>query len=375
MRFFDVHNHIFTSGDIPIQTLLSKPVTLIVPFLHKDIPFLKSDDRAREFFRLFESEMSEIAEQLVTNVTTIAEKSTEYSDNDNGITKDDTLVLTPLTIYFDREEASNKRIRTQCTNIQKAISDVKKSIAHWNDDRNPWKTVKILPFLGLGPDYKWESGGANNNSDWSDAEDLLKMVSPVEGSIESVEDGTFIGVKVYPPLGVKIDGDGAMKIWEECEKRNIPITVHSSGGGYIGMGISSREASSLSDPHRWEKVLKKHPFLKINFGHLGGLESGRVDTIFEFMEKYPNVYSDISFDLENENKLYHIIRKEHDKPLSNGDTVADRLLFGSDFYMSELRASGYEQLVLPFAKKLKRAGLFTIFEKMSMINPERFLTK
>ena len=206
---------------------------------------------------------------------------------------------------------------------------------------------RIMPFYAFDPG----SGPA----------DPLKKLKT------AIETQGFIGVKLYPPLGFKPIGnddqrieDALMGLYEYCCKNidnPIPITAHCSWSAGV---YSNRYIPGVNDtgikkyyrdmacPSHWEKVLKNFPELKLNLAHFGGLgeweamakgentEENWISPIIDLMEKYDNVYTDLSFhglpatDLAGEYKRLL---------LQKITGIENRILLGSDWYMSRMQCS------------------------------------
>lgn len=152
----------------------------------------------------------------------------------------------------------------------------------------------------------------------------------------------FVGVKLYPSLGYRVDSAELFRVYAHCEERGVPILMHCSRGGFY----HDEPARDNSDPALWLPILEKHPRLKICFGHFGGAEnlagpappSRWTATILSLMEKYGQVYADLAF---------------HSEPMKGGETEKNyftnltallqdaryrsRILFGTDFFLSRQR--------------------------------------
>jgi len=120
----------------------------------------------------------------------------------------------------------------------------------------------------------------------------------------------------------------------------------------------------FGDPKEWKPVLIQYPNLRINFAHFGEFdmtpESGWAWQIIKLMKKYHNVYSDISFCVE-ENAVLKIEEIVADNP-----KVANRLMFGTDFIMimTTKEMGGLENYF---------NGFDGLSEKMMFDNAQKFL--
>lgn len=199
-----------------------------------------------------------------------------------------------------------------------------------------------VPLLGFNP---WKAVGAQKK-------DYFNFI------YSTLEKGIFRGVKIYPTLGYSPNGEiyfdlkkyltkcsgrpdlpreesliGAFdELYDMCERKGWVVMAHSNRS----QGVSL-ESPELAGPKAWGKVLKKHPSLSVNFGHMGSFTT--VDKkkltwthgFFELMDSYPNVYGDVGnwmdfMSLERLTKLKDILDKH--KP-----QVQERLMYGSDWFM------------------------------------------
>jgi len=227
----------------------------------------------------------------------------------------------------------------------------------------------------------------------------------------------FIGVKLYTPNGYSptdplLYGSAGNDdcVYNYCLKNKIPVTVHSSYGGFAtfvdrleingdiytsagirhlskafydfriklikdpGKAIKER-ARVLNHPSLWEKVLLKYPNLYLDLAHFGGgerlgmaldnkddQESGNWSKkIIELIQKYPNAYTDVSCFSE-----FDVLRKL--KASSVYNKIRLKIMYGSDYYLLLLFEND-------FAKNLQsfKAVFAADFEVISRENPKRYL--
>ncbi|MCU0404750.1 MAG: amidohydrolase, partial [Chitinophagaceae bacterium] len=141
-------------------------------------------------------------------------------------------------------------------------------------------------------------------------------------------------------------------------------------------------AHELNNPAHWGLVLEKFPNLRLNFGHFGGYETWsssnpvpvtkdpqrRKETIFGFMEKYPNVYADFSFNLEEETIVANL-----KNVIVNDDLIQSRTLFGTDFWVVN-PAGDLNQMQQEFLEYMERSvASLELPKKLCIDNPKRFL--
>ena len=181
--------------------------------------------------------------------------------------------------------------------------------------------------------------------------------------------GGYVGIKLYPSLGFYPFDPILDKVFSFAQKYQIPIITHCTKGGIQAVSpnplpfsqifppfvpdnfqlsvpyeVKSKNADLCDNflyPPYYEYVLKKFPYLKICFAHLGGSEEilnySNPDSWYNLIKKiianenYKNVYADISYTLcyQNANK---IIQDE----LNQNPIFKDRVVFGTDFFLTEV---------------------------------------
>lgn len=182
-----------------------------------------------------------------------------------------------------------------------------------------------------------------------------------------IEDWGFKGVKLYPPLGYFPYDERLYPIYDYCEKNGLPIIAHCSPYNPVHFKGKKKELLkllSMSDspinikgknrkelcsifthPNNYDKVLKDFKELKICFAHFGSeyfwkkyLDEPDMDNnwfviIKEMISNYQNLYSDISFTLNNQ-EFFPLL-----KVLLSDDLIKSKVLFGSDYSMVETKST------------------------------------
>lgn len=123
----------------------------------------------------------------------------------------------------------------------------------------------------------------------------------------------FKGVKIHPEIqGFSLDHIGFYKIFEELEKRNMVLLMHSGDLRY-----------DYSNPNKLVRVLNDFPNLTVVGAHFGGWSNWK--EAHKMLRGISNLYVDCSssFAYLKKNEALEIIR-------SYG---SDRVLFGTDYPM------------------------------------------
>ena len=212
-----------------------------------------------------------------------------------------------------------------------------------------------------------------------------------------VVNGSFKGVKLYPSLGYFPYDKILYPYYKYCEENNIPILAHCSPANPVHNKSSKKEiikllqnsltpintkgtkvelCSQFTHPSNYEFVMKDFPNLKINCAHWGSQNQWDVfmnnpsDTtnwfsvIKNMIIKYPNFYTDISFTM-GEEKYFALLKVM----LQSNDSIKNKVLFGSDYYMN-LTDSGE----MMFGVTLRAYLGEDLFNQIAEVNPGKFLS-
>lgn len=201
-----------------------------------------------------------------------------------------------------------------------------------------------------------------------------------------VEDHGFRGVKLYPKLGFHPNHPVLRdEVYPFCLEHNLPIITHCSRGGVRGKAISQAMADEYTSPEAYLPVMAKYPDLRICLAHFGGDTDWRtylcdgidphdlnarkenwVTLISDMIEcgDYPNLYTDISYTIFNFDDYAPLLSLLLEK-----SQLAERVLFGSDFYMTRQEALSERAVSIRLRKVLGEE----MFAKLATHNPERWL--
>jgi predicted TIM-barrel fold metal-dependent hydrolase len=352
---FDVHVHLFNKDYIPDKYFgIRMPYLVDTEFLlylenTLEQVQLDEDDKLYNYANYLEfvskNSMPEIAEYLINNSpknTIFCPLMMDFSFGIDG--------KTPKNIFDQIEEMREITNKYPCA---------------------------FLPFIAINP---------NNPKHF---EIFTKVFS---------EKYKFFGIKIYPTMGFMPSSAELMKIFEICEQYNIPVTTHSGSSDvrtnhtnlhlkYFALTdkgelvLKKEKKTFIFDkqfdkffnrPENWEPVLKAFPKLRLNLAHFGGNsewdsnpknDKKWIYQIIDLMERYPNVYSDISYILH-----FPQMPEKFIKLYSDNDIVSKRALFGTDFYMLLIEGK-YQQIRTRFASEVGSK----IMHKLSVENPLNFL--
>ena len=246
--------------------------------------------------------------------------------------------------------------------------------------------TKVFPFVAIDP----RSGNANENQLF----------------VESYIQRGFSGIKLYPALGYFGFHPDLLEVYRYAAKNCIPILTHCSSGGVNMVGkeappylinplcfnkipgrsyhfqqVDKMEAfcDHMNNPENFEEVLSMNGLenLKICFAHFGinsktQLKAGQglswYKKILDLMEKYDNVYADISYTAAYDGFDKWFVKEYAAMPLR----IQNRILYGTDFFMTLQEDHGNDDDIL----KAMQLGLGNhLFMKLAFENVERFLQR
>ncbi len=228
-------------------------------------------------------------------------------------------------------------------------------------------------------------------------------VNPTNPDIDTIIEKAFLeygfyGIKIYPSLGYMPSHPKLMQLYELCEEWNVPVITHCATHNlhttrnFIPLEyytidedgkpsyrshkkmflFRNQYVNFFNRPQNWEVVLKNFPRLRLDFSHLGGEDDwdGRQRTdrnwsfrIFDFMERYENVYADIAYTFHLDTFVELLTTN-----LFRNKLLKERLLFGTDFYMI-MEKGKYKNLRSKFVLSVGSE----VMDAISVHNPLHFL--
>ena len=135
----------------------------------------------------------------------------------------------------------------------------------------------------------------------------------LENEVEQILSFGLKGVKMHHDFQkFAVDDERCSRIYELCEKHNLPLMLHTGDSRY-----------DYSNPDRVENILKSFPSLTVIGAHFGGWSCWYEAA--EKLSKYENFHVDCSssFDWLSSEQAEEIIRMY----------TPDKVLFGTDFPM------------------------------------------
>ncbi len=352
---FDVHTHIFNRDYIPDR------------YFGIRIPYMVNPD----FLEYVEDVLSQVQE-----AGEVDDKLRSYAYFIDFSTKN---TMEDIAEYLIFNSPHNTIFLTIALDLETAIDG--KTAKNYEHQLNETAKVRdkhpdvILPFFEVNPNRR-------------DLDRLFALAFEKLG---------FFGLKVYPAFGYLPTHPKLMKIFELCEHYDIPVITHCgvdaahTSQSFLTLTYQELDGQKLvtrrtkkvflfknqfvkffNRPQNWEPVLKMFPRLRLDFAHFGGEDdwdgNSKTDRqwtyrIYDFMERYPNVYADVS----------HILHLPQMPGLlknciSSNSLIAERTLFGTDFYM--ITAQGkYKDIRMRFVAEIGS----DLMHKISVENPLAFL--
>lgn len=238
---------------------------------------------------------------------------------------------------------------------------------------------RILPFICIDP----------RNPRYLNGDSIVDFVKPY------FEKYGFIGIKLYPALGYFPQDAKMFPLYRWCANNCVPIITHCITGvihyrgdvsalppvnspgnvPYVADNNSSDPKiyqRNFTQPRNYSAILSEIPNLKICLAHYGDDKEliagkGWPQEINALIQKYPNVYTDMSYIIENTG-TFPAIQKSLSTPV-----LEDRVLFGTDYYVVS-KAKLENELANDFRSYMIQQNLHTLFLKSATTNAQKFLS-
>ena len=205
---------------------------------------------------------------------------------------------------------------------------------------------------------------------------LLEMVK------ELAEVHDFKGIKIYPNLGFHPDDPKLYEVYKYAEEKGLPVMAHCSQGGVHHAKTALEVCAEYGDPDKYRQICKDFPNLKICLAHFGGEDAWKtyleapgsreeqrqnwLSRIIRLLrcKDLPNLFTDISYTIFAFNENVPLLKVILQDPI-----VREKVLFGSDYYMSELEEFEEKKLSIYLRAELGEE----LFSQIAYENPLRYL--
>lgn len=201
----------------------------------------------------------------------------------------------------------------------------------------------------------------------------------------------FRGVKIYPRLGFAPDDSRLMEwLYPKMEARSLPLMTHCSRGGVQGRDVFDHRADRYTEPQAYVPVMKAHPKLRICLAHFGGQRDWAAyvnpDKAHPLADErtrnwqvqirrmigsgdFPGLWTDISYTLFHFEDYAPFLRLFllGDEP--EDERLRNRVLFGSDFYMTRQERLSEKEVCFRLRNTLGEE----VFRQIAEENPARWL--
>ncbi|MFK7952252.1 MAG: amidohydrolase family protein [Ekhidna sp.] len=323
MKIINCHIHTFTIEHVPHKFLPLRLVKILRPAIirktlgwaiRKLLPFTDRD----------------ILDRYINFIEITANKSQEatFKQVQGYYPRETKFIILPMDMEF--MEAGKVKVK-----YEDQLLELKKLKQKYFDI--------VFPFVGVDPRR----------------ENILDIVK------DYTSNHNFSGIKIYPRLGFYPNDQRMLDVYDFAQERNIPILSHCSRGGVytreikekmlqhpirgLVKKIKPKEFSHyFTEPQNYIPILEKYPNLKVCLAHFGGNsewdlylekewdpnnadeERSWLSEIVEMMEKYDNLYTDISYTAFHSDRYFPLLGV-----FLENERIKDRIMFGSDYYMVE----------------------------------------
>lgn len=369
MKFYDIHCHLMNINEPDFVVILKQmsdnigKETLNSIFAPDYFLDVKNKNFASKFGNLInvvshsQSEMAALVEDDLRGMFSFLGEKPFVKDDKFVFAGQsfDKYVLTPLIMDFTSSNSLEKIYynRRPYKNAFVYAEGMLSNIKEFYVER-PDTLLEIQPFAGINP----PAYSLIEVETW--LETYFADYSP-EKKDQDKDNPRFFGIKLYPPLGTdplpqdEEEYEKMLLIYKFAEEKRIPITTHCDDEGYR---ITDAEVSQeVTSPERWAQVLERFPQLKLNFAHFGRqYQRSRFmmkqdhwrETIVSLMQKYPYVFSDVSFNGVSPDYYDDLLVKLEKATEEVRECMMSRLMFGSDFMIHLTKVNSYTEYLKIF---------------------------
>lgn len=209
--------------------------------------------------------------------------------------------------------------------------------------------------------------------------------------IERYLDAGCRGLKLYPRLDYPLDHPVLMeRVYPMLLERDLPVLTHCSRGGVSARGLSRQAGDRLCSPKAALAVLRRHPELRLNLAHFGGQDDwidyikGDLDLTDPDIEdrnwltairryigsgEWPGLWTDISYTMFHDEDFAPFLKMFLMGSDDWSTRLRERVLFGSDYYMTRNTAMSERELSV----KLRLTLGEDLYRRIAETNPARWL--
>lgn len=348
---YNCHTHIFTDKDVP---------NILMPLWHRRLlVFLRkigeclNKHRTRNNYNIFDKVIT------FTNIGHSSSQLDVYNFLKGSYPEGTRFIVLSMDMEFMEAGSVSESYPEQL----RQLSDIKKAFKD-----------QIYPFIFADPRRE-------------NITDLVK---------EYIEEHDFKGIKMNPAFGYYPFDKRLHQVFKYAEANKVPVMSHCARGWAYYKGTISNDmlvhpetgtklkkkwnknfSNYFIHPGNYEFLLRDFPDLKLCLAHLGGKDEFRrystnsrngkmgknwTRIIIDYIKKYPNVYTDISYTMHDVS-LFPTL-----KAILEDREISPRVLYGSDFYMVQQEASEQD-----FNANVRHYLGEDNYRQIAMINPKNFL--
>lgn len=250
-------------------------------------------------------------------------------------------------------------------------------------ERLRWQYPRDTRFVVLPMDMELMGFGPVDDDLDRQHEELLELARETEGKVipfatvhpdrddaaERIErylDAGCKGLKLYPRLDYPLTHPVLMeRIYPMLLERDLPAVTHCSRGGVSARGLSRQAGDWLCSPRAALGVMRDYPELRLNLAHFGGQDDwmdyveGHLDTNHPEIEdrnwltairryigsgEWPGLWTDISFTMFYDDDFAPFLKMFLMGSEDRSARLRERVLFGSDYYMTRNTAMSEREL-------------------------------